>query len=278
MSLHEESAAAWHPYEVRTHNHSTASENRMHSDEVARTYGFQGGLVPGVGIFAHMTRPLVARYGTEWLSRGVADVTLHKPAYEGDLLTVRTVPTPGSRARRAHTVTCSNAQGVTLATMTTEAPEPNPSCDPRGELPSAPPVAERQLATWELMEIGKPFPAHVWRPTLAENLEWCENVGDDLPLYREGDAPCLHPGFILRQANRTFRTLFVLPAWIHAGSRITFHEPARVGPTYEVRAIPEEKWQKKGHEFVRLYVAVRAGGRTLAEIRHNAIFRPRKAG
>ncbi len=72
------------------------------------------------------------------------------------------------------------------------------------------------------------------------------------------------------------RTRFILPAWIHAASRITFFEALRVGPAYEVRAIPEEKWNRKGHEFVRLYVAVRCGQRTVAEVSHTAIFRPRK--
>jgi hypothetical protein len=70
---------------------------------------------------------------------------------------------------------------------------------------------------------------------------------------------------------------FVLPAWIHTASRLTFHAAVRVGPAYEVRAIPEEKWARKGHEFVRLYVAVLGSGRVVAEILHTAIFRPRRA-
>ena len=77
------------PYSVRTHNPSTGSENRMHSDEVARSYGFRGGLVPGVTMFGHMTRPVVAQFGPAWLECGWADVAFSKPAYEGDLLTVR---------------------------------------------------------------------------------------------------------------------------------------------------------------------------------------------
>jgi hypothetical protein len=128
------------------------------------------------------------------------------------------------------------------------------------------------------MEIGKPFPALAWTPTREDNLEWCRDSRDELPLYHDGAAPLLHPGFILRQANYVLRKRFVIPAWIHAASRITFHEALRAGPNYEVRAIPEEKWNHKGHEFVRLYVAVRRadrGGRTVAEILHTAIFRPR---
>ena len=80
----------WAPYQVRTHNASSQSENRIHSDEVAKRFGFKGALVPGVTVFAHMTRPLVERYGERWLARGLAEVRFVKPAYEGDLLTVAT--------------------------------------------------------------------------------------------------------------------------------------------------------------------------------------------
>jgi hypothetical protein len=147
--------------------------------------------------------------------------------------------------------------------------------DPRSAIAPSPPITERPVATWELMEIGKPFPALAWRPTQAENLQWCEDVRDNLPIYRTGSAPLLHPGFVLRQANMILRNRFSLPAWIHTGSRIVFHEALRVGGDYEVRAIPEEKWNRKGHEFVRLYVSISNASRIVAEAIHNAIFRPK---
>ena len=59
------------PYQVRTHNASTQSENRMHSDDVARTFGFKGGLVPGVTVFSHMTQPMVAQQGEACIRRAL---------------------------------------------------------------------------------------------------------------------------------------------------------------------------------------------------------------
>src|SRR5688572_7857029 len=85
----------WAPYKVRTHNPSSHSENRMHSDDVARKFGFKSALVPGVTVFSHLTQPLVARFGAAWLACGTADVSFSKPAYEGELLTIRTVGTEG---------------------------------------------------------------------------------------------------------------------------------------------------------------------------------------
>jgi hypothetical protein len=258
-------------FQVRTHNASTQSENRMHSDDVARTFGFKGGLVPGVTVFAHMTQPLVERYGDAWLASGTADVSFGKPAYEGELLSIHTADASDG----THTLTCMNEQGVELARMTGSlltAPTPP---DVRGNLPPALPLQERPTVTWDLMEINQPFPALAWTPTREENIGWCTDVRDELPLYRDGDTPLLHPGLILRQANFVLRKRFIIPAWIHAASRITFFEALRAGPDYEVRAIPEAKWHHKGHEFVRLYVAVRCAQRTVVEIIHTAIFRPR---
>jgi acyl dehydratase len=64
-----------------------------------------------------------------------------------------------------------------------------------------------------------------------------------------------------------------MPAWIHAGSEIRFREVLRVGDTIEVKAVPLEKWRRKGHEFIRLYLAYHRNGRIAAEIFHTAIFR-----
>ncbi len=265
------------PYRVRTHNPSSASENRMHDDEVARRYGFQGGLVPGVTVFGHMTRPVVAHFGAAWLERGWAEVTFAKPAYEGEMLTVRTVVEEGEAGPELASV-CSNEAGVELARLSAGLSRTATEPDARASTPPAPDLAERPEVTWELMCLGEPFPAFPWNPTARENQDWCDDVCDDLPLYRDGGAPLLHPGLLLRQANNVLKNRFVLPAWIHTGSRIVIHCALRAGLNYEVRAIPEEKWVRKGHEFVRLYVVVRTGDTVVAEVLHTAIFRPREAG
>lgn len=257
-------------YQVRTHNASEQSENRMHSDDVARQFGFKGALVPGVTVFSHMTRPLVERFGEQWLARGTADVTFFKPAYEGDLLTIRTQPKD-----HGYELTCHNEDGVELARMSSEIPAPPSTVDPRSDLSPSLHGGERPVVTWELMEIGRPFPALRWAPTVNDNRIWCDDNRDDLPLYQSGPRAPIHPGFVLRQANFVLRNRFTLPAWIHTGSRIVFHDVLRLGNDYEVRAVPEEKWERKGHQMVRLYVAIRAGAKTYAEVLHTAIFKPR---
>lgn len=265
---------AWAPYQVRTHNASTHSENRMHSDEVARSFGFKGALVPGVTVFAHMTQPLVARFGEAWLSRGIGEVAFAKPAYDEELLTIRTQPDRSQP--QAFELTCHNEDGAELARMRAELPDAPPEPDSRAAIPPAEPIGARPLVTWDLMAIDQPFPALNWHPSREDNAAWCADVRDDLPIYREGSTPLLHPGLVLRQANFILRHRFTLPAWIHTGSRITFHHPLRAGGAYEVRAIPEQKWERKGHQFVRLYVAIlNASERVHVEVLHTAIFNPR---
>ena len=76
-------------------NFAAASENRIHSDEVARRFGFTGALVPGVTVFAHLTAPLTKRFGARWLERSRVTTRFNKPAYEGDALTVVDVDREG---------------------------------------------------------------------------------------------------------------------------------------------------------------------------------------
>jgi acyl dehydratase len=263
-------------YSVRARNNSPGSENRMHSDEVARRYGFRGGLVPGVTVFGLMTRPVLARYGAAWLERGWAEVSFSKPAYEGELLAMRDT-VASARTDGSIEVSCTNETGVELARLRAGMLHAPAVPDARAAIPPAQPLSSRPGADWNLMIVGEPFPALLWHPTTRENVAWCEDLSDDLPLYREGEGPLLHPGLVLRQANNVLKNRFVLPAWIHTASRIAFHDALRAGRRYEVRAIPEEKWVRKGNEFVRLYVAILAGDGVAAEISHTAIFRPREA-
>src|SRR5439155_1383566 len=57
-------------YRVKARNTPENSENQIHDDVVARRYGFRGGLVPGMIVYAYLTHPLVAAFGAAWLERG----------------------------------------------------------------------------------------------------------------------------------------------------------------------------------------------------------------
>src|SRR6266436_4914508 len=71
-------------YRVQAYNTSKQSENKMHDDTVARRFGFSGGLVPGVDVMAYMMHLPVAKWGRDFLERGLIEARFIKPVYDGE--------------------------------------------------------------------------------------------------------------------------------------------------------------------------------------------------
>src|ERR1700733_11783279 len=84
------------PYTVEAFNTAKVSENKIHDDEVAKKFGFGGGLVPGVDVYAYMTHLPVERWGRAWLEHGTAECRFSKPVYDGDHVTVSATENEGS--------------------------------------------------------------------------------------------------------------------------------------------------------------------------------------
>ena len=72
-------------YHVSAYNTAKASENKIHDDATARRFGFSGGLVGGVHVYAYRTHQPVARWGRAWLERGTGDCRFKEPVYDGDV-------------------------------------------------------------------------------------------------------------------------------------------------------------------------------------------------
>src|ERR1700732_4786362 len=86
-------AAALSRYRVKAYITAKKSEKRTHGVAVARRFGFGGGLVPGVDVYAYMAHQPVARWGRAWLERGAAECRFQKPVYDGDIATVTATET-----------------------------------------------------------------------------------------------------------------------------------------------------------------------------------------
>ena len=246
-------------------NHSQAHENRIHSDDVARRYGFTGALVPGVAVFGHMTYPLTNELGLDWLGHSTVALRLLKPAYNGDRLSISLAQT----GEHVYLVECYNASGVLLAQLTAAVPPTLPSLDPRWTLPGAADKPPRVEIAWDLIDVDTPFAAHAWTPSDEENRNYADQLSDELPVYRNG---VVHPHLIQHWCNQMLVRRFILPAWIHVGTEMTFRRILKVGDQVEIRAIPLEKWRHKGHEFIKLYIAFIVGGSPAIEAYHTAIF------
>src|SRR4030088_1083610 len=64
-------------------------ENKIHEDDLARQYGFKGGLVPGVTMYGWMTHPVVEALGLPWLERGEFQTRFAKPIYYEEPAVIR---------------------------------------------------------------------------------------------------------------------------------------------------------------------------------------------
>src|SRR5437660_4416426 len=71
-------------YRVAARNTAIASENKIHDDGVARRFGFAGGLVPGIEVYAYMSHLPVAHWGRAWLEGGSAECRFLAPIYDGE--------------------------------------------------------------------------------------------------------------------------------------------------------------------------------------------------
>ncbi|HEY5646716.1 MAG TPA: hypothetical protein VIS76_12275 [Pseudomonadales bacterium] len=251
-------------YEVVARNYSESHENRIHSDEVARKYGFRGALVPGVAVFGHLTRPLVERFGERWLACSVNHTRFHKPAYDGDRLSIRLDEDEAGFTALAH-----NEEGTLLAELRSTLVDALPPAEDRSIFAAPRRSAERVEISWETITEGEPFPEWHFQLITDANQRYAEEVSDDLPLYRF----IAHPHWLLSVANEALTREYLMPAWIHVGSEIRFRDLVRVGDTLAVNAVPIAKWEKKGHQFVRLYVTYSRPDHLTTEIFHTAIFR-----
>ena len=79
------------PYHVAAFNTAKASENKIHDDATAQRFGFKGGFVGGVNVYAYMSHQPVQRWGRTWLERGTGEAKFAKPVYDGDIAEVTAV-------------------------------------------------------------------------------------------------------------------------------------------------------------------------------------------
>lgn len=252
---------AWE-HEVVAFNTATESTNRMHDDTVAATYGFRGGLVPGVDVWAYLTRPCVDRWGLEFLERGTMDARFVAPVYDGEHVVAR-LDDDGS-------LSCTGPDGTLRAQGSADLTDPPPA----KELPDAPLPDEPPPASAELLAPGTVLGTLVFHHRQEPAQQYLADVRDDAALYEDG-AVC-HPGFLARQANYVLSRSVRLGPWIHVSTRAHHRGVVRTGERLEVRGAVVDEREHKGHRFVDLDVEITADGRPVWSAFHTAIWKPRR--
>jgi acyl dehydratase len=259
------------PYRVEAFNASKESENKIHDDAVARRFGFSGGLVPGVDIYAYMTHLPVQRWGRAWLERGTAECRFLKPVYDGDTAIVTAAEQAAGLDLQieSHGEVCVAGH----AGLPAERPAPPPAFN-EASLPPVPP-AERPPADETTLAIGTRFAINPFRVTDEYAEQYLRTVRETAPLYARENL--VHPGTILHIGNWALRHNVVLGPWMHVGSTVQHFAAARIGDELSARTVVTANYDRKGHRFVELDVLVYAGQETpIARLGHIAIYRPRQ--
>ena len=257
---------------VVARNPATDSENRIHADEVARKYGFQGGLVPGVTIYAYACTPILEALGEEWLAKGSATMRFSAPCYDGELLTATVeLPSAGESGQPYAVAVSAGERRCATGTAVTAGPP-----GPPDEIEWAPLPEERPTASPDVFAPATVLGSIQLATDQARTSSYLEGIDEPSPVYSRGRI--VHPGMLLNGANGVLVANVVMPAWVHVESRVQHWRPVEVGEPVQVRAIVADAFERKGHRFVAVDLAWVAGEgpgaqELVASGRHTAIWR-----
>ena len=264
------------------YNQVPDSDNRIHSDELAREYGFSGALVPGVTVSAYLIQPAVEKWGMEWLNRGHAHVVVSSPLYDETGFEVRTDWHGDSY--RAELISGGNK--TASASVSLQAAGTNHGIERRGD-PVMPDNFLGPQANYETMLSlqgnGCMAKAFLW--SADHEMARYFRSQTDMPALLRSDGAVSSGGFanmsfILGCANRHFAAVASMSQWVHLETRSQNFEAVPLGTQLisEMRVL--KLFSKKGHEFADCeFNLFRAdNGRGVCTIEQRAIYRLRPPG
>jgi hypothetical protein len=236
-------------------NQSPDSSNRIHSDEVAREFGFKGGLVPGVTVSSYLTHPAVEAWGMDWLSRGRAHVVVGKPLY--DTYQFR-VDLSGETEQSYHAI-LSDQEGTQCANGFIEIPDSLPAPpvmrgDPVLQKDHPIPQATRQEMEKLKAEGMYALPAR-WDD--GNNMATYLRARGQMPeLLRFDGGAYANTSYMLGLTNWVLAGNAYMNPWIHLQTDSQFFAPVPDGSELICECRVADLFEKKGHEFVDVIVDV----------------------
>lgn len=260
------------------------SDNRIHSDELAREYGFTGALVPGVTISCYLVQPAVQAWGLHWLERGAVHATIKSPVYDERDFRVEVTQQP--LPDRYHAQLLSEERlCATAEVWLPEALEVEPECQQHGLMADdyAAPEATREVME-KLRTHGCPAKAFLWS---AEH-EMATYLRDQTsmpallrtPADTVGEPPdsgYANMSFLLGCANRHFAAVARMSPWIHLEIRAQNFQAVLLNTPLVSEMTITDLFTKKGHEFAdcvfNLFMV--GSGRCVCSIQQRAIYRMR---
>jgi hypothetical protein len=224
------------------------SQNRIHSDDVAKAYGFTGALVPGVTISAYLIHPAIEAWGMDWLTRGYAHVQVQSPLYDERVFDVTAFEQDDGYAAELR------SEGRLCATATVRLP-PQPPTPPayRGELLLDDRYQPRRAERPDMERLKQ-------EGCRAKEFRWFGEHEMGAYLRDQRAMPALlrtdgtgagyaNPAMLLGCANRHFASVAAMSPWVHLETK---SQNFRAVPLDSV-LVSEMKildlFARKGHEF-----------------------------
>ncbi len=257
------------PYSIVAFNAAKLSENKMHDDTVAKKFGFTGGLVPGVDVYAYMSHAPLTIWGRAFLERGNMEGRFGKPLYDGETATVTAMERDGGLDIQIE------SKGVICGTGRATLPAARASASLDDFKLATPPDNERRPpADEQSYKVGAWLNIRPFTFSQEDQANYLKSICEADPVY--GKEGIIHSGTILRACNWALTHNAKMGPWIHVGSTIQHLASGRVGDEISVRAKVTKNFENKGHKIVELDALVIAGKTPIARVAHAAIYEPRQ--
>ncbi|MBW2244737.1 MAG: hypothetical protein JRH01_22375 [Deltaproteobacteria bacterium] len=257
-------------------NQATKSENRIHSDEIAKEYGFRGALVPGVTVSAYLIHPAVAAWGEAWLERGRAQVVVHSPVYDREMFRVDVSKASPSE----YDAELFDPTGARCATAHVELAEPDAMPSPSKLRHDA--ILgrdfERPKASRKVMEHRQRDGLLATRARWNDTAEITSYLRDPermaAPFSKLGFA---NPAFVLGLTNWALAGNVKMSPWLHLQTDSQNYRPIAANTELVVESSIADLFEKKGHEFIDVDMNIfdRATEALATSVRLRAIYKLR---
>jgi acyl dehydratase len=253
---------------ITAFNTATASENKIHDDATAAKFGFVGGLVPGVDVFAYMAHGPARLFGREWIEQGGMRAKFISPVYDGEEASLEAKilgDDEVSLQLLSRGKLC--AEGSAVRRLEGAAPD----IPERGKAPTFDARPKASMASLPVgLLMGYPLETY----TKEIGADHLASVREEAALYDDGRI--CNPAWLLRRANYILASNVRLGPWIHFESDVRMHSLVVDGDVVDVRAVVVENVERKGHLVVGLDFAILVKDRLAMSGRHVAIYEPRQ--
>lgn len=259
-------------------NPATESSNQIHSDAMAKAYGYRGGLVPGVVVSGYLMNPAVLTWGKEWLDRGQAKVVVAKPLYDGASFEVCV----SDATDESYSAELVDAEGTICATAKVNLnPPPAPIPVMRGDAlltkdEQLPPAELEQMQ--RLQNMGMKALGITWHERHSMS-SFLKAPGEMPGIHQLKSGGFAHGAFMLGITNWVLAGNAYMNPWVHLQTTSRFYQAVEFGTKLVAECEITDLFGRKGHEFVdvRVHVFAAETGAAVMTADLRAIYKMRPA-